>query len=149
MEEQPHSTVTINIHGGNNQILPNATKAEQHFHYTSGKPEASAPADSSCPWSPADEDRLSFYIEKVERRRAFIAMLTACQTAAEVGEAVVRMCGDEPRLDKELIVKAKFIEILVPFLVGFKQDKGKGIDNLRVSINNALAAHRRNRANRS
>ena len=62
-------------------------------------------------------------------------MLTACQTAAEVGEAVVRMCGDEPRLDKELIVKAKFIEILVPFLVGFKQDKGKGIDNLRVSIN--------------
>ena len=59
------------------------------------------------------------------------------------------MCGDEPRLDKELIVKAKFIEILVPFLVGFKQDKGKGIDNLRVSINNALAAHRRNRADRS
>ena len=113
MEEQPHSTVTINIHGGNNQILggnnqilPNATKAEQHFHYTSGKPGASAPADSSCPWSPADEDRLSFYIEKVERRRAFIAMLTACQTAAEVGEAVVRMCGNEPRLDKELIVKA-------------------------------------------
>ena len=26
------STVNINIHGGNNQILPNATHAEQHFH---------------------------------------------------------------------------------------------------------------------
>ena len=59
------------------------------------------------------------------------------------------MYGDEPKLDKVLIVKKSFIEILVPFLVGFKQDKGKGIDNLRVSINNALAAHRRNRANRS
>ena len=27
------ATVNINIHGGNNQILPNATHAEQHFHY--------------------------------------------------------------------------------------------------------------------
>ena len=26
------ATVNINIHGGNNQILPNATHAEQHFH---------------------------------------------------------------------------------------------------------------------
>ena len=59
------------------------------------------------------------------------------------------MYGDEPKLDKVLIVKKSFIEILMPFLVGFKQDKGKGIDNLRVSINNALAAHRRNRADRS
>lgn len=30
-EEKP--AVNINIHGGNNQILPNATHAEQHFHY--------------------------------------------------------------------------------------------------------------------
>ena len=27
------ATININIHGGNNQILPNATHAEQHFHY--------------------------------------------------------------------------------------------------------------------
>ena len=30
-EEKP--TISINIHGGNNQILPNASHAEQHFHY--------------------------------------------------------------------------------------------------------------------
>ena len=29
------ATVNINIYGGNNQILPNATHAEQHFHYHS------------------------------------------------------------------------------------------------------------------
>ena len=29
------ATIHIYIHGGNNQILPNATHAEQHFHYHS------------------------------------------------------------------------------------------------------------------
>ena len=33
--QQRSTTVNINIHGGNNQILPNATHAEQHFHYHS------------------------------------------------------------------------------------------------------------------
>ena len=33
MEEKTASSVNINIYGGTNQILPNATKAEQHFHY--------------------------------------------------------------------------------------------------------------------
>ena len=37
MEEKTASSVNINIYGGTNQILPNATKAEQHFHYEQGK----------------------------------------------------------------------------------------------------------------
>lgn len=32
MEESSKSNVTFNIYGGNNQILPNATHAEQHFY---------------------------------------------------------------------------------------------------------------------
>ena len=143
MEEKNASSVHINIYGGTNQILPNATKAEQHFHYTQGKPEAPSPAEPSRPWLPDDERRLSLYIEKKERLQAYIATLSACTTAQQVGEAVAQMCADEPKLDGDLIAKEKFIRLLLPFLIGM--EKGKGIDNLRMNINEAWAAHKRNR----
>lgn len=43
MEEKTASSVNINIYGGTNQILPNATKAEQHFHYEQGKQKCLPP----------------------------------------------------------------------------------------------------------
>ena len=143
MEEKTASSVNINIYGGTNQILPNAVKAEQHFHYTQGKPEEPSTAEPSRPWLPDDERRLSLYIEKEERLQACIATLAACTTAQQVGEAVARMCADEPKLDGDLIAKEKFIRVLLPFLTGI--DKGKGIDNLRLNINEAWAAYKRNR----
>ena len=143
MEEKTASSVNINIYGGTNQILPNATKAEQHFHYEQGKPEVSAPDEPSRPWSSDDERRLSLYIEKEETLRAYIATLAACTTARQVGEAVTQMCADEPKITPELIVKEKFIRLLLPFLTGL--EKGKGIDNLRLNINDAWATYRKNR----
>ena len=143
MEEKNASNVHINIYGGTNQILPNATKAEQHFHYTQGKTEETAPAEPSRPWLPDDERRLSLYIEKEERLQACIATLAACTTARQVGEAVARMCADEPKITAELIAKESFIRLLLPFLTGV--GKGKGIDNLRLNINDAWAAYRKNR----
>ena len=143
MEEKNASNVHINIYGGTNQILPNATKAEQHFHYTRGKAEEAAPAEPSRSWLPDDERRLSLYIEKEERLQACIATLAACTTARQVGEAVARMCADEPKITAELIAKEKFICLLLPFLIGV--DKGKSIDNLRLNINEAWAAYKRNR----
>lgn len=141
MEEKTASSVNINIYGGTNQILPNATKAEQHFHYEEGKPEVPAPDEPSRPWSSDDERRLSLYIEKEETLRAYIATLAACTTAQQVGEAVAEMCANEPKMDSELIVKEKFIRLLLPFLV--RLEKGKGIDNLRVNINNAWLGRKR------
>ena len=143
MEEKNASNVHINIYGGTNQILPNATKAEQHFHYAQGKAEAPSSAEPSRPWSPDDERRLSLYIEKKERLQAYIATLSACTTAQQVGEAVARMCADEPKITAELIAKESFIRLLLPFLTGV--GKGKGIDNLRLNINEAWAAYKRNR----
>ena len=143
MEEKNASNVHINIYGGTNQILPNATKAEQHFHYTREKAEEAAPAEPSRSWLPDDERRLSLYIEKEERLQACIATLAACTTARQVGEAVARMCADEPKITAELIAKESFIRLLLPFLTGV--GKGKGIDNLRLNINEAWAAYKRNR----
>ena len=88
MEEKTASNVNINIYGGTNQILPNALKAEQHFHYAQGTAEEPSPDEPSRPWLPDDERRLSLYIEKEERLQAYIATFAACTTAQQVGEAV-------------------------------------------------------------
>ena len=146
MEEKERPVININIHGGNNQILPVATKAEQHFHF-SGSADAAGREEAGGPWTVADEARLSVYVSDREKLRGYIAVLAACTTAGEVGEAVVSMCVDEPRVTQELIVKEVFISALLPFLV--KVVRGKGIDNLRHSINEAWTAYKRNRQKKS
>ena len=142
MEEKERPVININIHGGNNQILPVATKAEQHFHF-SGSADAAGREVADGPWTAVDEARLSVYVSDREKLRGYIAVLAACTTAGEVGEAVVGMCVNEPRVTQELIVKEVFISALLPFLV--KVVRGKGIDNLRHSINEAWTAYKRNR----
>ena len=146
MEEKERPVININIHGGNNQILPVATKAEQHFHF-SGSADAAGREEAAGPWTVADEARLSVYVSDREKLRGYIAVLAACTTAREVGEAVVGMCVDEPRVTQELIVREVFISALLPFLV--KVVRGKGIDNLRHSINEAWTAYKRNRQKKS
>lgn len=141
MEEKNASNVHINIYGGTNQILPNAVKAEQHFYYRAEQPETLVPDAQPRPWTADDERRLSLYLEKEESLQAYIATLAACTTAQQAGEAVAEMCANEPKMDSELIVKEKFIRLLLPFLV--RLEKGKGIDNLRVNINNAWLGRKR------
>lgn len=141
MEEKNASNVHINIYGGTNQILPNAVKAEQHFYYRAEQSETPVPDAQPRPWTADDERRLSLYLEKEESLQAYIATLAACTTAQQAGEAVAEMCANEPKMDSELIVKEKFIRLLLPFLV--RLEKGKGIDNLRVNINNAWLSRKK------
>lgn len=140
-EKDTPKVITINIYGGTNQILPNATKAEQHFYYRAEQPVTPAPDAQPRPWTADDERRLSLYLDKEDTLQAYIATLAACTTAQQAGEAVAEMCANEPKLDGELIVKEKFIRLLLPFLV--RLEKGKGIDNLRVNINNAWMNRKR------
>ena len=148
--------VTFNIYGGNNQILPNATKAEQNFYgdefaekilaekshdedlldLQSGREQK----DSSAPLS-EDEQRLSIYINKVETLRGYITLLRSCKTARDLGEVVATMCQQEPSLTDELIVKQSFISLLLPFVPTW--EKGQTIDNIRVAINNAWATRKK------
>ena len=148
--------VTFNIYGGNNQILPNATKAEQNFYgdefaekilaekshdedlldLQSGKEQK----DSSVTLS-EDEQSLSIYINKVETLRGYITLLRSCKTARDLGEVVATMRQQEPTLTDELIVKQSFITLLLPFVP--KWEKGQTIDNIRVAINNAWTARKK------
>ena len=139
--EKEKSNIIFNISGGNNQILPNATKAEQHFYGDKFAKETLRNGEAGEPPLTDDERRLMMYVEKEESLRNYVASLEACETAADVGKVVIMMYQNEPKLTEERIVKSEFIEKLLPFLDGL--GKGKGIDNLRNQINNALAEHKR------
>lgn len=73
--------------------------------------------------------------------RGYISLLTACKKAKEVGEVVATMCRNEEAIDADLIAKKDFIHLLLPFLTNVKT--GKGVDNLRLYINNAWDARKR------
>lgn len=135
------SNIIFNISGGNNQILPNATKGEQHFYGDQfAKELLQKGAAAEAPLTD-DERRLSVFVEKEEALRNYVASLKACKTAAEVGQVVATMCENEPRLAEKRIAKTDFIEKLIPFITGV--EKGKGIDNLRIQIDNAWTERKR------
>lgn len=135
------NNIIFNISGGNNQILPNATKAEQHFYGDQFAKEALRKGATAEPPLTDDERRLAMFVENEESLRNYVASLKACKTAAEVGKVVTVMCENEPHLFESRVAKADFIEKLIPFLTNV--EKGKGIDNLRIQIDNALQERKR------
>lgn len=134
------SDVNINIYGGTNQILPNATKAEQHIY---GDQMAECVLKSSKIEQPLSEEaqRMAIYINNVEDLKGYLAMLSACTTAKEIGEVVAVMAQKEPRLTKEEICKSRFISLL-PSLAP-KVTDGITVDNLRIHIDNAMAIRKK------
>ena len=138
--EEGKNNITFNIYGGNNQILPNATKAEQHFYGDQLVKEALRKEATEPPLT-ADERRLLMFVEKEESLRNYVASLAACKTAADVGKVVAIMCENEPFLNKDRIAKQNFIEALQPLIPGV--EKGIGIDNLRIQIDKAWQERKR------
>ena len=119
------ATVNITIHGGNNQILPNATHAEQHFHY-----HTTAAAE------PPSRTRI---YNNVEVDADYIDKFRKCCTASDLAKVVVEMVHDDsiPYLDRILAVKAEFFTRLLPFCPNLK--KGNTESNIRAQINKELS----------
>lgn len=141
MEENSKSNVTFNISGGTIQIAPNATMQQQIFYGDQFAEKMLHPEGKASDALTEDEQRLAIYINKVESLRGYISLLTACKSAKEVGEVVATMCQNEEAIDAELIAKKDFIHLLLPFLTNVKT--GKGVDNLRLYINNAWDARKK------
>ena len=137
------SDVTININGGNNQILPNATEAVQNFYgdqfvpteVTSSAPQTTSPAPQAT--SPAEADKLALYINK-ECLDTYLPQLATCRSAKELAKLVIAMYEHDPKLSKDDIVKEQFISLLLPYVSHLS--KGTSISNLRTNINAALMA---------
>lgn len=140
MEEEKNN-ITFNIYGGSNQILPNATKAEQHFYGDQFAREALRKGQPQPAPLNADERRLLMFVEKEESLRNYVASLAVCKTTADVGKVVATMCENESRLNGKRIVKAEFIETLLPLIPGV--ESGRGIDNLRIQIDKAWTERKR------
>lgn len=141
MEENSKSNVIFNISGGTIQIAPNATMQQQIFYGDQFADKMLHPASDASEALTEEEQRLAIYINKVETLRGYISLLTACKTAKEVGEVVATMCQNEEAIDAELIVKKEFIHLLLPFLTNVTS--GRGVDNLRLYINNAWDARKK------
>ncbi len=128
-EKEPQ--IVINISGGNNQILPTATHAEQHFH--GGSPAAEEPAQEAA--LPDNLQRLSIYISNEEARARYIARLQACQSAAEVGKTVAALVQETPGLTIDTAKTEPFITILLHLAKQVKS--GTTVPNFRKAIENA------------
>lgn len=118
------ANIVFNISGGNNQVLPNATHAEQHFHYHNGEAEPSGIAS-----------RLAIYINKVEDQHRFTALLRTCQSAAEVGRVVVTMVQNVAGLTIDTAKTEPFITIMLSLAIGVTT--GATVPNFRKAIDNA------------
>ena len=127
------SDVNITINGGINQILPDATEAKQIF-YGDQFAEKLLNKEPLKEESTPEVDKLSIYINK-EHIPGYLAQIAECQTATELAKVVVEMAEQEPHLTAEEIVKARFINLLLPF--AFKLSKGTSVDNIRARINDA------------
>lgn len=128
--------IIFNIYGGNNQILPNATEANQYFganSYHSG--EAPSCADQPVTALVPEAQRLSLYINNVEALHGYLTLLSQCTSAREVGEIVALMAQSEPALTSDEIIKERFISLLPPLAP--QLTKGTSIDNLRIHIDTA------------
>ena len=139
--EEAKNNIIFNISGGNNQILPNATHAEQHFYGDQFAKEALRKGTPSEAPLTDDERRLLVYDETEDSLRNYVASLKACKSAADVGKVVAMMCENEPHLFEERVAKEEFIEKLIPFLTSV--GRGKGIDNLRIQIDKACQERKR------
>ena len=135
MEDNQKANIVFNISGGNNQILPNATKAEQNFYgdkYIEEKLRSKP--DNPGPRIDPEAARLSLYINNVEALAEYIAKLSACTNAKELAQVVMDMVKDtDVRVDQDSMVKQEFIEVLQPLA----PQVTTGISNIRKYINEA------------
>ena len=87
MEDTSKANIVFNISGGNNQILPNAIKAEQNFYGDKYIEEMmKAKTTSQEPVLSPETTRLSLYINNVEALAEYVAKLSACTNAKELAQ---------------------------------------------------------------
>lgn len=143
MEEKEKFGATINIYGGSQQILPNATEAVQNFYGDRfAKDILREDALGRLNLSP-EARHLSVYINNVEDLSSYLVRLSECATATELALVVVDMVESQPRITKEEMVKERFIKLLLPLVPGITT--GRSIDNVRARINEAWARRPKNR----
>ena len=133
--------MTINIYGGNNQILSNATEAVQNLYVYDHANKLQVVQTTSDALS-SEAEKLSRYIDK-DHIPAHLNKIRACNNATDLAQVVVSLLDQEPKLTEETIVKESFIQCLLPFAINITT--GRSVNNIRARINDALEARHRSR----
>lgn len=102
MEMKEDKNVVINIYGGTQQILPNATQAVQHFYGADISRDVFREGALSRQELSPEAKRLSAYINNVEELGVYLTRLSGCTTASELALVVVSMVENRTGVSKEL-----------------------------------------------
>jgi len=132
------SDITITIHGGNNQILPNATEAIQNFYVGEYCGETSQEEEDGRSGLMPETIRFRAYINKEEDLERYLAQIV------ELAQVILVMQENEPKITPEEMVKERFIRLFLPITP--RITKGKSVSNIRARINDAWSSRLRHRS---
>ena len=139
MNDKPE--IEIKIFGGTNMIVPAATTAVQNFYGDQFAEVALRPEQTEGIESLSDTECLLFtYVQDVKKVREYVRLIGKCTSAHDLAGVVGIMLG-ETGVDKDTVVKAAFIQVLLPF--ASQLTSGAKVDNVRQHINNMLMGRRR------
>lgn len=138
------SDITITIHGGNNQILPNATEAIQNFYVGEYCGETSQEEGDGRSGLMPETIRFRAYINKEEDLERYLAQIVECRTVTELAQVILVMQENEPKITPEEMVKERFIRLFLPITP--RITKGKSVSNIRARINDAWSSRPRHRS---
>ena len=108
------SDITITIHGGNNQILPNATEAIQNFYVGEYCGETSLEEGDGRSGLMPETIRFRAYINKEEDLERYLAQIVECRTVTELAQVILVMQENELKITPEEMVKERFIRLFLP-----------------------------------
>ena len=134
-EKESGGAVAINIFGGCQQILPNATRAVQNFYGDQFAGERSREEVLERLDLSPEARRLFVYIDDMETLTGYMSRLAVCTTASELAVVVMDMVERQPRVTREEMVRERFIRTLLPLAP--RVTTGRSIDNVRARINDA------------
>ena len=122
-------------------IVPAATTAVQNFYGDQFAEVALRPEQTEGIESLSDTECLLFtYVQDVKKVREYVRLIGKCTSAHDLAGVVGIMLG-ETGVDKDTVVKAAFIQVLLPF--ASQLTSGAKVDNVRQHINNMLMGRRR------
>ena len=111
------SDITITIHGGNNQILPNATEAIQNFYVGEYCGETSQEEGDGRSGLMPETIRFRAYINKEEDLERYLAQIVECRTVTELAQVILVMQENELKITPEE-VKASATSVPVSTMRG-------------------------------
>jgi len=131
-------SVVINVYGGNNQYIPNATESNQTvFIYSDDDSLKEFFKSQKQVVNVMNDDafRLRKYCDTDESWKRYLEEIRTCKSATDLSKVIVLMEQSEDSLLKDDTTKQRFLEIVKSLAVSI--EKGNTIGNIRQRVYDA------------